>query len=180
MFSNVLYTLGSIIKYEVVAQPVKRLTLNYVEKNYPSTRRPNDPVNVLQKRIKQVGVANVLNDLAKVALISSVAVPVVEELLFRGAIQYGATWITGSEELGVLTSTAIFALSHYFNNKNPLDVAFQLADCYFIYNPLRASGGLLASRAGHSFHNLTVTLPIYIEGFLSKTEDHRGETSNTH
>lgn len=171
MFNNVCSAVFSLVSYEVLTQPVKYLTLNYVEKNYPSVRRPDDPTKMIQKRIKQVGVANVLNDLAKVALVVCVAAPIAEELFFRGAIQYGATWITGSEGLGVWTSTALFALAHFFNHKNPLDVVYQIADCYFIFNPLRASGGLLASMAAHSFHNLTSLLPVFAEGFFSKKED---------
>ncbi len=156
------------IAYEFITQPVKKIALNYVESNYPSTRRPNDPAKMIQERVRQVGVANALNDLAKVALVTCVVAPIAEELIFRGAIQYGATWITGSEELGLLTSTALFALVHYSNNKNPLDIAFQSADCYFIYNPTRATGGLLASIAAQSFHNLSRLLPVFIGGLSQK------------
>lgn len=158
------------IAYEVITQPVKRMALNYVESNYPSTRRPNDPAKMIQERVRQVGVANSLNDLAKVALVACVVAPIAEELIFRGAIPYGVTWITGSQELGILTSTALFALVHYTNNNNPLDIAFQLADCYFIYNPTRATGGLLASMAAHSFHNLSSLLPSFIAGLSQKID----------
>lgn len=158
------------IAYEVITQPIKYLSLNYLESKYPSTNGSNDQFKIIQERIKILGVANTLNVIAEVAFMTCVVAPVVEELWFRGAIQFGATWITGSEKLGILTSTVLFAMGHYKTTKNPLAFVFQVADCYFIYNPARASGGLLTSMAAHSFHNLSRILPFFIQVYFNKNE----------
>lgn len=158
------------IAYEVITQPIKYLSLNYVESKYPSTNGYIDPFKMNQERIKVLGVANTLNVLAEAAFLTCVVAPVAEELIFRGAIQFGATWITGSEQLGILISTVLFAQDHCKTNKNPLAFVFPLADCYFIFNPARASGGLLASMAAHSFHNLSRILPFFIQVYFNKNE----------
>lgn len=148
----------STIKYEAVSLPPKFAVLNFTEKNWPTTQREQFSDQELREHKKDMGI---------LFLVACVAGPIIEELVFRGAILGGVEWITGSETVGEIASTILFSLLHYKNRNNPVDVIFMLSDCHFVYNPLKASGGLIATIAAHSFHNFIQVVPFLKRSFFS-------------
>jgi membrane protease YdiL (CAAX protease family) len=155
------------VAYTLVTNPVKMLAINCLDYYYPSTSHPFDSI---ANEIEKSNFNRKIHLIGNAVLLICVAAPIGEELIFRGAIQFGATWITGSKQCGIVTATALFALSHYLNCNNPLDVVFTYADCHFLINPARASGGILGGIAAHSLHNLVCFAPYIMYELMRKEQ----------
>lgn len=145
------------LKYEALSLPSKYIALHLIEKNFPITRR-QEFSNAFLKDHK--------DDVIIAGLVTCLVAPFFEELIFRGVIPLGIQWLTKSKNLGVISSTIIFSVGHAWNNNNPITVISQLADCYFLYNPLKESRGLTASMLAHSIHNLIALTPTLKETFF--------------
>jgi membrane protease YdiL (CAAX protease family) len=147
--------------YEAVTLPLKYAIIPYIDQQMP-------PSNVTT--VKDISTGELKNhkcDVLIAVAIGCIAGPILEECVFRGAVPLIITYATGCPgELSLVISAVAFSVLHYWNKKSVSDVMCQFADSYFLYNPLKISGGLTSSIISHAMHNLTQFLPTLKRTFF--------------
>lgn len=150
--------------YDAITVPAKYALLAFENRWFPpsnanKTRLVSEyPTSELKEHKRDVLLATIVGRLGS---------PIIEEGLFRGVLPWIITSTTGiPEEISLVISGVAFSALHYSNRKSALDVMCQFADSYFLYNPLKLSGGLMSSITGHATHNLVQFLPTLKRTFL--------------
>lgn len=142
--------------------------------------------------IKEEGLKKALHEvtdqkkfIALIALMggSSLLMPIVEELLFRGLLETGIKWFT-NDHIAALVSAVIFAGVHYTNDQNIVAVASNLFDSLFLYNPVKRSDGLMGSITAHAICNLTVFAAVLYKysseiPYINSQNKHKNQFPNT-
>lgn len=114
---------------------------------------------------------------------SSLLIPIVEELLFRGLLETCLQWLT-NDYIAALVSAVAFAGLHYTNDQNIAAVACNLFDSLFLYNPAKHSDGLLGSITAHAICNLTVFAAVLYKysseiAYINSQNRHKNQFPNT-
>lgn len=154
--------LKTVLFYEAITLPLKYPMQQLVDAwqpSFPRVRQIKDfPTSELKEHSRDVLIAT---------SIACLASPIIEEGIFRGALPIIITYTTGcSEEISLLISAVAFSAIHYTNKKSITDIVFQFVDSYFLYNPLKISGGLTSTITAHAMHNLVQFLPVLKRTFF--------------
>ena len=100
------------------------------------------------------------------ALTISVIAPVLEEVMFRGAIQGYIIRKTGSPALAIITASLVFGIFHI----NPVQVVFATLLGLVLGWMYYRTGSLLSVIVGHVLNNSIATFMMLLAGNVAETE----------
>lgn len=153
--------------YNAITLPPKYALLAFEDRCFPPSNANK------RKHVSEIPTTELKEhkrDVLLATIVSCIGAPIIEECLFRGALPWLITSTTGiPEEISLIISGVAFSAMHYPNRNSVLDVMNTFVDSYFLYNPLKSSGGLMSSIIGHATHNLIQFLPTLGRTFLPTT-----------